>query len=267
MLLVHLPLENQTGFVCSPEALLATGEEAVRGLLALDGDNVGGLLAKGDLCRQGARSEWLFVVVLLMLEPVPHSKEAFFTKYPIPSTVQYGTLLFTPTSFWYCTPAHSLPPFFPPSVMPCHATSTKFDVMSLPNQIRELYQVASEGGDAVGRRNARGGGAAGRVGGVVRQGRVWVSSGFRSVDGCGGGAVGIRQVWARGRKNRGGEARASKSQHVLHGTRLALVVSRPPVLLFTCVLLFACAPSSGTTTVVVAVRCVCVCVESRRAED
>lgn len=34
-----------------PEAVLSTGEHAVGVLLGLDSDNLGGLLAKGDLCR------------------------------------------------------------------------------------------------------------------------------------------------------------------------------------------------------------------------
>lgn len=34
-----------------PEALLERGEQAVGVLLGLDAENLGGLLAKGDLCR------------------------------------------------------------------------------------------------------------------------------------------------------------------------------------------------------------------------
>lgn len=37
----------------APGAVIATGEQAVGVLLGLDGENVGGLLAKGDLCRYG----------------------------------------------------------------------------------------------------------------------------------------------------------------------------------------------------------------------
>lgn len=43
------------GIGFSPEELLATGEQAVGVLLGLDSDNVGGLLAKGDLCRLAQR--------------------------------------------------------------------------------------------------------------------------------------------------------------------------------------------------------------------
>ena len=35
----------------APEALLERGEQSVGVLLGLDADNLGGLLAKGDLCR------------------------------------------------------------------------------------------------------------------------------------------------------------------------------------------------------------------------
>ncbi|CAM9786653.1 unnamed protein product [Scytosiphon promiscuus] len=43
----------------APDPLIATGEQAVGVLLGLDGENVGGLLAKGDLCRLRARVSML----------------------------------------------------------------------------------------------------------------------------------------------------------------------------------------------------------------
>lgn len=44
---------SEVGF--APEALLERGEQSVGVLLGLDADNLGGLLAKGDLCRLRAR--------------------------------------------------------------------------------------------------------------------------------------------------------------------------------------------------------------------
>eukprot|EP00752_Nemacystus_decipiens_P011360 g10094.t1 len=52
---VPLPQQSPSGVGFPPEELLATGEQTVVMLLGLDGDNVGGLLAKGDLCRLRAR--------------------------------------------------------------------------------------------------------------------------------------------------------------------------------------------------------------------
>eukprot|EP00903_Cladosiphon_okamuranus_P018908 g17390.t2 len=53
-----LPQQPPSGIGFSPDELLATGEQAVQVLLGLDSNNVGGLLARGDLSRLRSRT-WM----------------------------------------------------------------------------------------------------------------------------------------------------------------------------------------------------------------
>ncbi|CAM9708136.1 unnamed protein product [Pylaiella littoralis] len=57
--LPEIPKQPPNGVGFSPEVLLVTGEQTVGMLLGLDDNNVGGLLAKGDLCRLRARVSML----------------------------------------------------------------------------------------------------------------------------------------------------------------------------------------------------------------